>query len=317
MDNPQIIPYYAGHRKTISLMLKLECDMLVTTVPDLQTLHIKRSIAKKDIEYVYVFHAPISTFVQYRETAFDYFDTMFCIGQHHGAELRRREEMTGIKQRKLVKAGYGMYDELLKSYKNLPSVSNSKTRILIAPSWQKDNLFETCIDIILGKLLGKGYEIIVRPHPQFSRLFPEKMDALVNQYNSYSDTKELIFELDFSANDSIFTTDLLITDWSGIAYEYSYCTNKPCLFINTPQKIMNPNYKKYGIEPMEITVRDNVGISIDPESISEKIEPAIEQLLNDNGIFSEQIKETLEQYLYYPGRSGEAGGKYIISKLKG
>ena len=47
-------------------------------------------------------------------------------------------------------------------------------------------------------------------------------------------------------NSTIFEADLMITDWSGIAYEYAYTTCKPVLFIDTPMKIMNPEYKKIG-----------------------------------------------------------------------
>lgn len=314
MDKERLVPYYAGQGKTISLMLKLEAKMLVTTVPDLQTMHMKRSIAAS-VEYVYIFHAPIGSVVQYRERAFDYFDTIFCVGPHHVAEQRRREEIAGIKKRNLVKAGYGMYDLLVESVKAVPLTKGEKKRILIAPSWQKDNLFETCINEILEVLLNKGHEIIARPHPQFMQLFPEKMDALIERYKDSINSGELIFELDFSGNESIFSSDLLLTDWSGIAYEFSYCTSKPCVFINTTQKITNPNYERYGIIPMEMDVRDKVGVSVDPDDIKEKLGSVVEELLENSEKFKKQIEETLGEYLFYPNRSGEAGGKYIINKL--
>jgi len=318
-DNPQIIPYYAGHKKTISLMLKLECDILVTTVPDLQTFHIKRSIAKKNIEYIYVFHAPIGSALVYKEKAFDFFDTIFCVGPHQTKEMRRREEFANIKKRKLVKAGYGVYDTLLESYSTLYKIeeANDRPLILIAPSWQSENIFESCIDDILSALLGKGYTINVRPHPQFMRLFPRKMSALVEKYNQYSNTDDLVFELDFSENSSVYMADLLITDWSGIALEFSYCTSKPCIYINTPPKISNPGYKKYGFELMDFTIRNQVGISVEPTDIKKNLFEVVEKLLKGNEFSKKQIRESLSQYLYHPGRSGEAGGKYIISRLGG
>jgi len=315
-ENPKLIPYYAGQRKTISLMLKLDADIVVTTVPDLQTYHMKRSVARDDIEYIYVFHAPISTTMQYKESAFDYFDTIFCVGPHHVAELRHREEHTGLPARKLVKAGYGLYDQLLEMYKSLPNdVDKDRPRILVAPSWQKGNIFESCINDILNELTGNGYEVIVRPHPQFANLFPERMEALAQRYAAYSATGEIVFELDFSGNKSIYTSDLLITDWSAIAYEFSYCTSRPCLFINTPQKIMNTNYTDYGIEPMEITIRDKIGISVNLDKIKEELRASIITLLDKDSSACKQIEETLRKYLYYPGRSGEAGGRYILERL--
>ena len=316
MKHNQLIPYYAGQGRTISLMLKLDTDMLVTTVPDLQSFHMKKSVARDDIEYVHTFHAPNSTFIGYREKAFDYFSTIFCVGPNHVTELRRREEMIKIPRRKLVKVGYGLYDQLVENYKTLPGTVREKPRILIAPSWQEDNILETCIEEIVDALLGKGYELAVRPHIQFTRMFPARMAALAEKYEAYVKSGELVLELDFANSESIFLSDLVITDWSGIAYEFSYCTSKPCAFINTPQKIMNPNYKQYGLVPFEVALRDKVGISVNPEDITDKLGGVIESLLNDEDSFKAQIEEALNQYLYYPGRSGEAGGTYIINTLK-
>ena len=320
--DPGLIPYYAGQRKTISLMLKMDADILVTTVPDLQTHHMKRSIIRDDIEYIYVFHAPVSSMMQYKESAFDHFDTVFCIGPYHVSELRRREELASIGRRNLVKTGYGLYDELSDNYAGqlareaASGADDRLPRILIAPSWQKSNILETHIDEILDELLGRGYKLTVRPHPQFVRLFPEHMDKLQRQYVEFISAGELVFELDFSGNDSIFSSDIVITDWSGIAYEFTYCTSKPCIFINTPQKVMNPNYRDYDLEPMEITIRNKVGISIDPEDINEKLGTTVELLLAGEVIKSDDIRELFDEYVFYPGRSAEAGGKYILSKLE-
>jgi YidC/Oxa1 family membrane protein insertase len=320
-ENPRLVPYYVGQRKTISLMLKLDADIVVTTVPDLQTYHIKRSIVRDDIEYIYVFHAPTSSSLIYREKAFDFFDTIFCVGPHQVTELRHREEAAGLRRRTLVKVGYGQYDQLYEAYGSMSGVlddgsPHSKPRILIAPSWQKDNIFESCIDEILAALIGHDYEIVARPHPQFTRLFPERMEALVNYYAEYAVTGEIIFELDFSANQSIFTSDLLITDWSAISYEFAYCASKPCVFINTPMKESNPNWARYSTEPIDITLRDKVGVSVDIGDIPDKLSDAVTRVLADDGAFEEQVYELLRQYVFYPGRSGEAGGKYIIDRLK-
>ena len=54
---------------------------------------------------------------------------------------------------------------------------------------------------------------------------------------------ELTFELDFSSNRSIYSSDLLITDWSAIAYEFCFSTKRPVLFVNTKIKMENPDYR--------------------------------------------------------------------------
>jgi len=314
LKNERLIPYYASQKKTISLMLKLDTDIMATTVPDLQSYHMKRSVIRDDIEYIYIPHGVASS-ITISETAGDHFDTGFCVGPHGVAEARKREELAGIPRRKLVKVGYGVYDQLVASYALLPQKHNDKPKVLIAPSWQADNILELCIDNMLKALVGHGFTIIVRPHPQFIRMFPEQVEALTTRYSNYTTDGEIVFELDFSGNDSIFTSDILITDWSNIAFEFSYSTLKPCIFVNTPMKIMNPNYKRYGLEILDISFRNKLGVSINVEDISD-ISKFVERLFAEKDAFREQIEKIVNQYLYHPGKSGEAGGKYIIKQLE-
>jgi YidC/Oxa1 family membrane protein insertase len=314
LNNGRLIPYYAGHKKTISLMLKLDTDIMATTVPDLQSYHMKRSVVRDDIEYIYIPHESASTHLTGKETAFDHFDTIFCVGPHQVAELRRREELANLSRKNLVKTGYGLYDQLTASYMMLPKKNNDKPKILIAPSWQADNILELCIDDMLKALAGHGFTIIVRPHPQSIRMFPEQMEALTARYSKYTADGEITFELDFSSNDSIFSSDILISDWSGIAFEFSYCTLNPCIFVNTPMKIMNPNYEKYGLEVLDISLRNKVGVSINVEDIKD-IGKSVERLLAEKDSFKKQIQQCVEKYLFYPNRNGEAGGKYIKNQL--
>ena len=41
--------------------------------------------------------------------------------------------------------------------------------------------------------------------------------------------------------------------------EYAYGFEKPVLFIDLPRKINNPAYSQLGIEPMELSVRNEIG----------------------------------------------------------
>jgi len=315
LNNDRLIPYYASQKKTISLMLKMDTDIMVTTVPDLQSYHMKRSIIRDDIEYIYIPHGSGSVHIANRETSYDHFNTIFCVGPHQVAEIRRREEIANIPRKKLVKAGYGLYDQLAASYAALPQKDNNKPKILIAPSWQVDNILELCIDNLLNALIGRGFSIIVRPHPQFIRIFPDQMEALIIRYSKYAKEGEIIFELDISGNDSIFSSDILITDWSGIAFEFSYSTLKPSVFVNTPMKVLNHNYKQYGLDVLDILLRDIIGISINVENITD-INKTIERLLVEKDSFRDQIKKTVSQYIYHPGKNGEAGGKYLLKQMK-
>jgi YidC/Oxa1 family membrane protein insertase len=309
----QVVPYYASQQKTIGLMLKLDTDIMVTTVPDLQSFHMKRSIVRDDIEYIHTFHSLASTHLIYREKAFDRFDTILCVGPHQVTEIRKREVIAKLPRKKLVKAGYGLYDQLVMSYESARKHENEKVRILIAPSWQTDNILDICIDPMLESLAGQGYEIIVRPHPQYVRLFPERIKSLKERFSKID--KAIYFELDNLSNESIFTSDLLVTDWSNIGFEFAYCTLKPSIFINTPMKVMNPNYKQYDLEPLDISLRNKVGVLLDVENAGE-LNETVKRLLQQKDSYKNQIGELVQQYIYHPGKNGEAGGVYILRQLE-
>ena len=316
MDQTRLIPYYASQRKTTMLLLKLDAKMLITTVPDLQVYHMKRSIVREDIEYVYVQHGLGSTHFAAREEAHDHFDTIFCVGEHQAVELRRHEKLKGLPGKNLVKSGYGLYDQLIESYNSLEVTTTEKPQILIAPSWQQDNILDSCIEPLLEGLLGNGYQVIIRPHPQYVRMFSDRLERLKSKHSGAVEGNELIIDTNFLSNETILTADIVITDWSNIAFEFSFCTLKPSVFINTPAKILNPSYEEYGIVALEILLRDKIGHSVEPENVKE-VNELITQMLKEKSLYSQQIKEVVKEYLYYPERSGEAGGKYIIRRLKG
>ena len=311
--HPKLVPYYAGESKTVALLIKLDCKMFVTTVQDFHTYHLKRTMVRKDTEYIHIPHGPASLHLTAREAAYDHFDTFFCTGPHQADELRRREEMKNLPKKTLVKAGYGLLDQLIELYDK--NETNEKPTILIAPSWQADNIFDLCLDDLLESLFARGWQIILRPHPQYLRVFPEDFEKIASRYKTKIDACELKLDTDFLDSRFIFSSDVLITDWSGIAFEFSFTTKRPSVFINTPMKVLNPNYEKYGLEPTDIFWRRKLGISIDIHEIRKTGQEIMGLLANKDG-YKTQIEEVANEYIYYHGRSGEAGGKYIIARLR-
>lgn len=311
---PRIRPYYIGEKKLITLFMKMDADMVVMTTPDLDNLYLKRSYVRKDIEYVYMPHGASSTNMVVRKGAYDHFDTVFCTGQHLVDEMRETERLYGLPAKNLVRCGYGLFDDLIASYEERGITKNEIPKILIAPSWQEDNILESCIDTMLEQLLKGNYSITVRPHPEYVKRFPLRVQELVERYATV-DKEKLIIETNFASNVTIFTADLLVTDWSSIGIEYSYCTKKPTLFINTPMKVLNPDYVKYSKPPMDIYSRDIIGVPLELSEM-EKFHGTVEYLLREPDQYREKIETLMAHCLFNVGKSGEAGGKYIIGQLK-
>jgi len=312
---PRIKPYYIGLKKMIPLMRLCEADIMVMTTPDLDKYYIKRSIMKKDMEYVYVPHDMMSVHMGFREGALDAFDTIFCTGPHVAAEVRATEKAYDLPEKKLVEFGYPLADKLIEAGKQEREnhVARERKEILIAPSWQEDNLLDSIIDDLIGALYCDEYHLTVRPHPEYVKRYGARMQAIVDKYQ-HMVGGGLSFELDFTANRSIYSADMLITDWSGIALEYCFATLRPAMFINTKIKCMNPNWEKIGLTPVEITLRDVVGVSVDKDEVA-GCRAVAKDLFARADEYEKKIADVLADHIYNQGKAGEIGANYLLGSL--
>lgn len=312
---PQIKPYYIGLKKMIPLMMKLEAEIVVMTTPDLDKYYIKRSLMKKDVEYIYIPHDMMSVHMGFREGALDAFDTIFATGKHVLREVRATERVYGLPQKQVVEFGYPLADKLIEAGEEERRTHKQKDKkeILIAPSWQEDNLLDSCIDTLIEKLYCEDYHITVRPHPEYVKRYGARMQAIVDRYADRVGDK-LTFELDFSTNTSLYSSDLLITDWSGIAPEYCFATKRPALFVNTKIKCLNPNWEKIDCTPVEIELRNKLGRAVDKEELAE-CDAIVKDLFARADEYEQIIDETLHDHLYNIGTASEAGADYILQSL--
>ncbi len=311
-QEPRIRAYYIGPTRLITLFMKMDADIVVMTCPDLNNFHLKRSYVRKDIEYIYMFHYPLSTHMVLGTGALDHYDTVFCVGRFQFDEIRAAEKLYGTKEKKLIAAGYGQLEQLHRSFLQLEKTENSRPKVVIAPSWQADNILDSCIDPLLEELLGKGFAVTVRPHPEYMKRYKPRMDAIVERWKGHED---LTFELNFAGNSSIFGADALITDWSGTAYEFSFVTLRSAVFIDTAPKINNPDYEKLGIEPLEFSLRSQVGLRVDPKELT-GLSHRLRAQMEDREENMQRLLTLRDTYIANFGSSGKVGGRYILQQLK-
>ncbi len=314
-SHPKLRAYYIGNKKLITLMMKMDADMVLMTTPDLEKYYIKRSLVRKDIEYVYVPHDPMSVHMGLRENALDHFDTVFCTGPHVEREVRATEKVYGLPPKTLVRFGYPLSEKLRElGERNPPDHRGGRKKILIAPSWQEDNVLDSCLDKLIETLYGEEYRLVVRPHPEYVKRYPEKMHAVTERY-AHLVGDGLEFELDFSKNSSIYDSDIMITDWSGISCEFCYATGRPALFVNTAMKVENPNWQKVDCVPVEISLRDRIGVAVDKQDLAEA-HRIVERLIEQTEEYREKIDEAYREHFFNIGNSAHVGALYILGQLK-
>lgn len=297
-----------------NFFLNLKADILIMTMPDLETFHIKRSKVYS-VHYVYLFHAMVSTHLVYRKNAFNNFDSIFCVGEYQINEIRSTEKFYNLKPKNLVRCGYSQLDNLLKKYvakiNKIDDIKNSPTQILLAPSWGKDGLFETIIEDVIDILLKNEYKVILRPHPMSLKLSKKKIKSIEKNF-SLNDNFRL--EIDFPNFDSFLISDIMISDWSGVALEFAFAFEKPILYIDVPKKINNPDFQDIPEIPIEVSIRNKIGKVISPSNISQ-IPIEIKNLKEKSFEMKEVIKTLRNENVFNVGNSEKNAAIYIIKLL--
>jgi YidC/Oxa1 family membrane protein insertase len=237
---------------------KLQADVMVMTMPDLQNFLYKRS--ERVGKYIYVFHALVSTHQQYRENAFDYYDAVFCTGPQQVEEISKRELLFSLPPKELVSYGYPFLEQM----KSQPGEVPLK-KILVAPSWYEEGLLNQHIFPLLEIFKNIRMEIWLRPHPEFIKRKPKQWKKIEEQ----SAKGSIHIDLSPSVYNHFSESAILITDRSGIAFEFAFSTGRPVIFIDTPLKQQNHSWQKLNIEPLENRFRYQVGKAVLPGAMNE------------------------------------------------
>lgn len=286
---------------------RLQADVMIMTMPDLQNFLFKKSAAVK--KYVYVFHALVSTHQQYRSHAFDHYDAVFCTGPQQEGEIRESETLYSLPPKDVVRYGYPLLEELKEK---AAQTLRQEKKILIAPSWYAAGILNTCILPLIGSLVLKRYPTWIRPHPEFVKRNQKAYKGLVEaveepSYNVHLDSSASVFT-------HLLDAAFLITDRSGIALEYAFATRRPVLFIDTPLKIQNPDVAKFSAEPLENQYRKFLGEAIQPDEI-ENVGEVLQKLESASASYFLSIQKTESEVVF--GKENWASGiAYILGYLK-
>ena len=310
-QNKRIKAFYIGLGAVrTQFFMELKAELLVMTMPNLETYYIKRSKVYP-VHYVYIFHSIVSTHTVYRKGAFDHFDSIFCAGSHHIEEITSTESVYNLNHKNLVEYGYGLLDKLQKN-KPLENQKNytkdEKKKIIIAPSWGKKGLLETKGIELVKILLDAGYHVTVRPHPMTIKKSPKTVKQILEKFEKNPD---FLLDTNTSSFEQLFSSYALITDWSGIGYEYAFVCERPVIYVDVPKKAHNKEYEKIELVPFEISIRDKIGEIIAVQNI-ETIPERIEFLYGDGNNFENKIQKIRNDSIFNIGESGKVTANEII-----
>jgi len=236
-------------------------------------------------------HSIVSLHMIYPEKSFNGFDYIFCSGKHHLEEIKEINKLYGCSICGL-KSGYIKLDRLHQRSKMRAIDENEKKIILLAPSWGADNILESIGESLIDAIILKDYILIIRPHPIF---FIEKKD-IIEKLREKCDNINIFLENSTDDDDSFFKADIMISDYSGVAFEFAFLREKPILFIDVPKKVLNINYQDMDAIPIEVALRDKIGIIADPKI--EDILDSLENIIQNPHMYKKPIRALREDLLF-------------------
>jgi hypothetical protein len=218
--------YIGEGNKAFSRLNFLSADVVLMTTPGLQVYQLKRSKMVK--HYAHVLHMPNDA-TTYHMFGLDYFDSILLTGDYQARDIRRLEQLRGLPPKKLVTVGCSYLDVYNEKLNQLPKEENHPFTALVSPTWGPSGLLARYGEKLLDPLANTGWRIIVRPHPQSRKSELAILDRLANRYTTAAN---LIWDYERENIYSMAKADVMISDFSGIIFDYAFLMDKPFLYAN-------------------------------------------------------------------------------------
>lgn len=218
--------FIGENNKAFAKLNMLDAGILLSTTPGLDVYQWKRS-ASVDW-YVHIFHA-VDEGAGYRMFGMDYYDAVLLTGAFQEKYIRKLEELRGLPAKELKVAG-STYMDALKEKLDAKTGTKERKTVLLAPSWGESSILTKYGADILKALLATGYHIVVRPHPQ--SLTSEKA-VLEPLWKEFPDSEQLQWNYDNDNFEALWNADIMITDFSGIIFDYALVFGRPIIYADT------------------------------------------------------------------------------------
>lgn len=286
----------------------LNAVIVLSTTPGLDVYQWKRS---KDVQYyVHMLHAA-SEIVMYRMFGIDYYDALLLSGDYQVRDARSLEALRQLPAKELVKVGIPYMDEMIARYETAgPAPAHPRT-VLLAPSWGKSALFSVYGGKILDVLLQTGYHIIVRPHPQSFTSEKAMIDELMQRYPA---SDQLEWNRDTDNFEVLRRSDILISDFSGVIFDFALVYDKPVIYTN-PQFDVSP-YDAWWLDtPLWTTsALPRIGCELTEENMS-NLRELIDTCLTDPK-YAEGRRTVKAETWEYPGEGTQRVVSYLLDKYR-
>lgn len=299
-----------------SAFSRLDSKVLVIANPDINNGPIKR--APDPVHHVYAFRGIASVHQAYRLGAFDNYDSLLTIQQYQVDEVRKAEEIYKLKAKELPVVGYPLTERIWRQHQKYTEENKGRSKdkpiCLVAPTWDpssRSSVFDVCQGEIIESLAKSDFEVWLRPHPEYAKRFPERMDKIEK---ACAKTNNVRTKLELGSMYCLHEADILVTDHSSISMDYVLGTERPVIFINTPLRVDNPEVGKLGLEPVENVYRSKLGKELEVSQLA-SLNSALKDSFGDREKFKESVPALRDHLIANWQKAAQVGGDYILGLL--
>ena len=226
-EYPHVKAEFIGKdNKAFARLNFLNATIVLSTTPGLDVYQWKRS---KNVQYyVHIPHAA-NDITLYRMFGIDYYDALLLSGEYQKEAIRKLEKMRSLPAKEIELVGIPYMDEMAGRLQREGEAPAHERTVLLAPSWGKSALFGVYGGRIIEALLKTGYHVIVRPHPQSFKSETEMIEKLMKDY---PDSPQLEWNRDTDNFDVLRRSDILISDFSGVIFDFTLIYDKPVIYTD-------------------------------------------------------------------------------------
>ena len=259
-----VFSQYIGEGNTAFAKLNfLSADVVLMTTPGLDVYQLKRSRNVK--HYAHLEHS-VGDATMYRMFGLDYFDSILVTGMYKEKDVRWLEKHRNINRKEIVSVGCTYLDEFKKRIEKIPAEEDHKFTVLLSPSWGPSAILSRYGEKLLDSLQATGWNIIVRPHPQSRISEKEILDRLTSRYK---DMGNIIWDYNSDNIFSLKKADIMISDFSGIIYDYTFLCDKPVMYVNADMDLrMYDAWYVPGQKPWQVNAVKKFGIELKESQFS-------------------------------------------------
>lgn len=302
-------PTFIGNgNKAFAKLNLMNADICLATTPGLDVFQWKRS--KNTSYYAHIFHS-LDDGTIYRMFALDYYDAVLAPGKFAEEKMRFLEQQRNTKSKDFAAVGCTYMDALAKRLENSKTKKNNEINVLLAPSWGESAILSKYGKAFIKALLKTDYNITVRPHPQSKISEPKILEELEE---AFAEEQKLSWNYDSDNFDILNNSDILITDFSAVIFDFALIFDKPVIYADTSFDSSPYDAAWFDKQPWTFDVLPRIGKKLDKTSFSEMKSIIDEMITNDK--YSKSRHEVKEEALANPGKSAEAIVDFIISKQK-